>query len=167
VAASGGPDTAANLAQALDKAHKAERLDPHDGQHFQLEGRILALKKDYKGADRALRQALALDRFNHPDYALDLAGVLNAEQKPAEAVSVAGTMLAQYPPAVVSNRGADETLAPNLADLEALRGNIYLGQGRVSDARAAADRALKLDPMSLRGRALKHQVEIILTPTAQ
>ena len=163
----GGPDMAANLAQALDEAHKAEKLDPHDGQHFQLEGRILAFKKDYKGSEKALRQALALDKFNHPDYALDLAGVLATDQKPAEALAVADAMLAQYPPAVVSNRVADETLAPNLSDLEALTGNIYLSEGRVSDAGAAADRALGLYPSGLRGRALKHQVQILLTPVTQ
>jgi len=34
----------------------------------------------------------------------------------------------------------------------------------VAEAKAAADRALGLDPKSLRGRALQHQVELILAP---
>ena|GEM_PF-1021724 len=160
----GGPDATANLSLALDRAHQAQRLDPDDGQHFQLEGRILTFKRDLKGAEAAFRRALALDQFNHPEYALDLAGVLVSEQKPAEALQVAAAMLAQYPPAVVSNRGADETLAPELANLEALVGNVYLSEGKVAEAKAAADRALGLDPKSLRGRALQHQVELILAP---
>ncbi len=162
----GGPDAAGNLVLALDRAHAAQRLDPSDGQHYQLAGRILAQKADYKGAEAAFRHALELDRFNHPDYALDLASALLNEQKPDEALQVAKAMLAQYPSAVVSNRGADETLAPTLANLEALMGNVYLSRGKVTEAKAAAEHALALDPRGLRGRALKHQVDIILAPAA-
>jgi len=147
---------------ALERARRAEALDRYDGQHHQLEGRVLAAMGDAKGAAAAFRRALALDRFNHPDYALDLAALLMRENQPAEALQVAEAMLAQYPPEVVSNRGSDETVAPTLANLEALRGNVYLGQGDLDRAGAAADRALKLDPQSLRGRALKHQVETLI-----
>ncbi len=160
----GGSDAAANLTLALDRARMAQLQDRADGQHWQLEGRILAYKKDYKGAEAAFRRALVLDRFNHPDYALDLAGALVNEHKSAEALGEVGSMLAQYPPSVANNRAADETLAPTLANLETLAGNVYLSEGRVAEAGAAAERALKLDAKSLRGRALKHQVELIIAP---
>jgi hypothetical protein len=144
---------------ALGNAHEAARLDPQDGQHPQLEGRVLVTIGDLPGAEAAFRRALALDSFNHPDYALDLASTLVREKKLEDAVRVAQAMLKQYPPAVVANRAADETLAPNLANLEALIGNIALSAGDLGEAGASADRALGLDPKNLAGRALMHQVE--------
>ncbi len=152
---------------ALSGARRAEALDPNDGQHHQLEGRILVRQGDLKGAEAAFRVALALDRLNHPDYALDLAATLELEHRPTEAVQVAQTMLDQYPAAVVSNRSADETVGPNLANLEALVGNVALEQGDLVKARSAAAQALKLDPQSLRGRALMHQVEKAVSNSSQ
>jgi tetratricopeptide (TPR) repeat protein len=119
----------------------------------------LQLRGDAAGAEKAFRRALELDRFNHPDYALDLAGLLVRQQKSEAAVMEAKNMLAQYPPAVVNNRASDDTLAPTLANLESLVGNVYLNSGQLKEAGQAADRALALDPHNLRGRALKHQVE--------
>lgn len=153
---------------AINRARAAQRLDPYDGQHYQLEGRARAQKGDLKGAEAAFRQALARDGLNHPDYALDLASVVARDKRPDEAVQIAQGMLALYPVAVVNNRVADETLRPTLANLEALVGNMALEAGRLGEAKAAADRALKLDPKSLRGRALKHQTEKLLSvPAAQ
>jgi O-antigen ligase/cytochrome c-type biogenesis protein CcmH/NrfG len=153
-----GADQARYLDEALALARRAQRADPHDAQHYQLEGRILARKGDFPGAEKALRRALTLDSFNHPDYALDLASVLTSEKQPEAALAVAGAMLKQYPADVVNNRATDESIKPQLADLEALVGNIYLQTGRLSEAKAAAARAIKLNPKGLRGRALSHQL---------
>jgi tetratricopeptide (TPR) repeat protein len=103
---------------------------------------------------------LRLDPYNHPDYALDLARVQQQTGEVDGAVRTAQAMLAQYPQEVVDNRSNDATVKPALADLEALVGNVYLKQGRLREAGEAATRALKLDPDSLRGRALRHQVEL-------
>ncbi len=159
------PGDGPELDEALKVARQAEKLDPHDAQHHQLEGRLLTQKGDLKGAEAAFRRALALDRLNHPDYALDLANVLVAESRPQEAVGVAQAMLRLYPATVVSNRSADETIAPTLANLEALVGNAALNEGDMAGAKTAADRALGLDPKNLRGRALKHQLEKNLSVT--
>jgi tetratricopeptide (TPR) repeat protein len=154
------PQEAAALeAEALAKARLAQRLDPHDGQHYQLEGRVLLAQGDLKGAERALRAALRLDDQNHPDYATDLAGILVQQDRPAEAVAVAQDMLAKYPAAVRALRVADETLPGRLADLEALVGNVALRAGRLDGAEAAAKRGLALEPRNLRARALLRQVE--------
>jgi len=153
-------DSRPEIEVAIDRARQAQKLDPYDGQHYQLEGRALEAKNDLAGAEAAFRRALKADRLNQPIYALDLASVLVTEKKIAEAVSVAQSMLALYPPDVVGNRSADETVPPALANLEALVGNADLREGNIAEAGAAADRALKLDPKNLRGRALKHQVEL-------
>jgi tetratricopeptide (TPR) repeat protein len=152
------------LDKALVLARKAEDMDTHDAQHWQLEGRVLEQKGDGKGAEAAFRKALELDSLNHPDYALDLASLLVAEKRPDEAVEVAQKMLAQYPMDVVANRSADEAVAPALANLEALIGNVDLGRGDLAGARAAATKALELDRQNLRGRALKHQVDKATAP---
>ncbi len=164
-AAGGGPGASALATLALDRAREAEGLDPHDGQNYQLEGRVLALRGDFAGAAAAFRKALVLDPYNQPSYALDLAMVQTRTGDTKAGLATAQGMLALYPPAVVENRGSDITLRPTLANLEALVGNILLERGDVSGAALAAKRALGLDPANLRGRALQHQVDKAFHPT--
>lgn len=148
-----------DVALALDRARQAQSLDPYDGQHYQLEGRALAERGEFASAQRALKQALRLDRFNHPGYALDLATFQLLGGDPQGAVKTAKAMLALYPRSVVNNRNLDQTIRPTLANLEALVGNVALQRGDMSGAAKAAKRALDWDKNSLRGKALEVQVK--------
>jgi O-antigen ligase/Tfp pilus assembly protein PilF len=159
-AASGGKEAGKAGAKALDLAREAERLDPRDGQHFQLEGRVLSQQGHEREAETALRTALRLDPYNHPQYSLDLATIQLSRGDRDGAASTIQSMLAQYPPEVVANRSTDPTLRPVLANLHAELGNIYLEVANVSDARYQAQQALKIDTNNLRGRALLHQAEL-------
>ncbi len=158
MAAAGGKSQAPDVKVALARARQAEVLDPHDGQHYQLEGRVLALTGNWNGAAAAFATALQLDPYNHPEYALDLATAQLEQGRPQAAVATAQRMLKLYPPAVVANRNLDTTVRPNLANLEAFAGTIELAEGNVSGAKTAAERALELDPTSLHGQALAEQV---------
>jgi O-antigen ligase len=148
-----------DLALALDRARQAQKLDPDDGQHYQLEGRVLAARRDFVGAQHALQKALQLDPFDHPGYALDLATFQVLAGERLEAVRSAEAMLALYPPKVVNNRNTDQTIKPTLANLEALIGNVDLQNGDLIGAGRAAKQALAFDPQTLRGKALEVQVK--------
>jgi hypothetical protein len=154
-----GKEAKAQLATALERARLAERLDPHDGQHHQLEGRVLAAQGEVKAAERALEAALALDGLNHPDYALDLASWQAANGEVVAARRTAEQMLALYTDKVVDNRSNYPVVRPAVADLAALVGNLDLQEGNRVAAKAMAQRALRVQPENLRGRALLHQVE--------
>jgi O-antigen ligase len=158
IAATRGSQTKVALALALDRARQAERLAPHDGQNYQLEGRVLTLEGHFSAAERAFRKALILDPFNHPEYALDLASVQLLEQDRSGALQTANKMIAQYPDTVVTNRELDVTLRPALGDLEALIGNVEYDQGDIKGAQLASQRSLHYDPGNLRGEALLHQL---------
>jgi O-antigen ligase/Flp pilus assembly protein TadD len=158
MAGTGGASNAQDIANALQRARQAQAQDPADGQHWQLEGRTLALRAEFAKAQQALRQALRRDPFNHPGYALDLATFQLLAGDQAGAKHTADAMLALYPKSVVDNRNIDQTVRPELANLEALVGNIDLVRGDLAGAQQAADGALGLDKTSLRGRALKVQV---------
>jgi O-antigen ligase/Flp pilus assembly protein TadD len=157
-AASGDKGAEKAGATALALAREAERLDPKDGQHYQLEGRVLSLQGHEQEAEAALSKALKLDPYNHPQYALDLATLRLGRGDRDGAANTIQSMLAQYPAEVVANRNSDSSLRPVLANLQAVLGNIYLEEGNVGDARYRAQQALQLDKTSLRGRALFHQV---------
>ncbi|MBW4061315.1 O-antigen ligase family protein [Candidatus Saccharibacteria bacterium] len=147
-----GNKAAGNTALLL--ARSAEKQDPNDGQHYQLEGRTLALMGDRAGAIKAYEAALQADPYNHPEYAYDLALVQSQIGQSAAGLVAADTMLAQYPTAVVVNRSADPSLRANLAQLAALAGSIRLQNGDLAGARKASAAALAFDPTSLRAQAL-------------
>lgn len=159
VAAIGGKDAKRSAELALKRAREAERLDPHDGQHHRLEGRVLALQGNLPGAVEAFEAALRLDPLNHPEYALDLATVQLRMGNNEQAVQTAMAMVRLYPDSVIRNRSVDETVKPTVSNLWALIGNVRLKQGRMQEAKVASARALALDPEGLQARALQHQVE--------
>jgi tetratricopeptide (TPR) repeat protein len=145
---------------ALSAALTAQKLDPLDAQHHQLEGRVRQLQGDLAGAEAAYRRALVLDPLNHPDYAWDLATLQQRQGRLDEAQATAAVMLDRYPDDVIANRSNDPTVRPAVANLWALVGNIELAQGRLTEARGAVGRALTIDGQNLRGRALKHQLDL-------
>ncbi|HSX00736.1 MAG TPA: O-antigen ligase family protein, partial [Candidatus Saccharimonas sp.] len=150
---------AADLALALDRARAAIRQDPTDSQHRQIEARVLALQNDLPGAEAALREALRLDPYNHPDYAWDLSNVYLRMNRPEDAVAVARAMLAQYPISVISNRWVDPSVPVFVGNLWAVVGNVALAKGDLVEARADAIQALTVDRTNLRGRALQVQID--------
>lgn len=160
----GGGEAKAEFGLGLERARRAAAMDPRDGQHRQLAGRILSAQGDLGGAEGEFRAALALDSLNHPDYALDLAAVLVRAGKREEGVQVARDMLAKYPDSVVLNRQVDPTLGPTLGNLHALIGNVALERGDLATAREEARQSLGVDPKNLRGRALDHQVKMRMVP---
>ncbi|GAC1372664.1 MAG: hypothetical protein NVSMB39_6930 [Candidatus Saccharimonadales bacterium] len=124
LAATGGPEAQTNLKLALERARRAQQLDPHDAQHYQLEGRILEQERDFNGALRALKRALELDPYNHPDYAFDLAQLQAGLGQKLAAQKTISDMLAQYPATVRANRAADESLKFELKKLQVLQRNL-------------------------------------------
>jgi O-antigen ligase/Flp pilus assembly protein TadD len=153
------PQQAQLATLALDRARQAEKLDPRDGQHHQLEGRILALQGDYSGAATALKRALALDPFNHPDYAYDLARVQALEGQRTIALQTARSMLALYPSKVIANRSADTSLRPALVGLATFVGTNELAAGNIASASEAAKLAVMYDPKDFRTEALRNAID--------
>jgi tetratricopeptide (TPR) repeat protein len=154
------PGQRAQLASlALDRAHQAQKQDSKDGQHHQLEGRILALQGDYPGAESALKRALVLDPFNHPDYAYDLARIQALEGKSTIALQTATEMLALYPQQVITNRSADTSLRPALVGLATFVGTRQLADGNLTAARQAAKMAAMYDPKDFRTKALQNALD--------
>lgn len=153
-----GQDRSRLAALALDRARQAQQLDPRDGQHRQLEGRVLALQGDYAGASKTLKRALELDPFNHPDYAYDLARVQALEGQSAAALDTAYAMLRLYPTKVIGNRSTDTSLRPALVGLATFVGTRELAAGNITAARDAASLAAMYNSKDYRTKALQNAV---------
>ena len=136
-----GIDPKGNLAVALDRALAAESLAPLDSQNYQLEGRVRRTQGNAVGAEAALRRALVLDPYNQPQYAFDLAQLLQQTGRPAEALGVTRHMVAQYPPRVISNRHNDPAIGRGIVNVLLLQARIEEAQGdkvnAVRDLKAA------------------------------
>lgn len=146
------------LDTALADVRWAQQRDPYDGQHWQLEGRLLAQQGTWPQAVRAFSRALQLDPYNHPDYALDLA---RAQVESGDAVAgqqTARAMLQKYPSQVVANRQADPRLRPTLAELAAFVGTYQWRTGDYQAAKMSAQQAMKFDDTNLMARAVWHLV---------
>lgn len=115
-------------------AEEARRRDPYDAQHHQLLGRILLAKGDLEGAQREFSEALRLDPYNRPEYALDLVRALAQTGKPQAAEPVARTMLERYPPDVIEARLSDPVVLRPLVFLRLELARIEEAQGRAREA---------------------------------
>lgn len=124
-----GTDPQNNLAVALDRARTAERLAPDDSQNYQLEGRVLSAQGDAKGAEAAFRRALVLDPYNQPQYAFDLAQLLQTTGRPAAALAVTRQMVGQYPASVIANRHNDPAIGRAVVNVLLLQARIEEAQG--------------------------------------
>ena len=155
----GGSGSASNLALALSRVKTGERIDPLDGEHYNLEGRIRELQGDTTGALSALKMALVVDPYNHPEYSDDLATLQWRSGNLQAALATAQSMIRIYSSPKSAVSAVPATVKANLADLDALIGNIYLSRGQIAASEAAAQAALQFDSQSLRGRALMHQVQ--------
>jgi tetratricopeptide (TPR) repeat protein len=154
-----GDNARRELNRTLDLAREAQRLDPHDGQHHQLEGRALVRLNRPGEAEAAFKRALVLDRLNQPGYALDLALVQRQQGGSTEAKRTVEAMLALYPERVIENRSVQSELRQTLAGLYALLANLELSAGQSDEADKAVRRSLELDPHNLPGRAIQHQLQ--------
>jgi hypothetical protein len=154
IVASGGNATA-NLSAALMQAKIAEHLDPLNGEHFDLEGRVRQQQGDEALAQSAFRAALAVDPYSHPAYGYDLALTQWQAGDQAGALATAQTVLARNPQHALASSSARSYLA----DLDAVVGNIYMERGELSQAAVSAQDALRFDSDNLRGRALMHALQ--------
>jgi len=143
----------------LSRVKTGERIDPLDGEHYNLEGRIRELQGDTTGALSALKMALVVDPYNHPEYSDDLATLQWRSGNLQAALATAQSMIRIYSSPKSAVSAVPATVKANLADLDALIGNIYLSRGQIAASEAAAQAALQFDSQSLRGRALMHQVQ--------
>ena len=155
----GGSGSASNLALALSRVRTGEQIDPLNGEHYNLEGRIRELQGDTAGALVALKMALVVDPYNHPEYSDDLATLQWRTGNVSAALATAQSMIRLYSSPKSEVSAVSATAKANLADLDSLIGNIYLSRGQIAASDAAAQAALQLDARSLRGRALLHQVQ--------
>ncbi len=158
VAVGGGADAKLAATLALDRARMAQQQDPSDGQHHQLEGRVLWAQGNLADAGKAFKEALLLDPFNHPDYAYDLASVQAAQGNVTDALVTTANMLGYYPASVITNRNADRTVRSSVAHLAALQGNIEFKQGNIAAAQRSANLGIAIEPSNLRTRALINQI---------
>ena len=145
-------------ALALDRARQAQKLDPRDGQNYQLEGRVLSLQGNLPAAIIAFKRALELDPFNHPGYAYDLARIQTQIGNSSAGMQTARAMLALYPAKVITNRSADVSLRPALVGLAVFVGNRELTDGNLAAAATSAKLAAMYDAKDFRTRGLQNAI---------
>jgi tetratricopeptide (TPR) repeat protein len=104
--------------QARNLAQRAIKLDSSDSQHYFLLGRVERLSGNLPAAEEAYDKAINLDRYNHPQYYLDLALTQAQRDNLSAARQTVDTALALYPQNVTANRNADPTIKPTIEELQ-------------------------------------------------
>src|SRR5262249_32117838 len=97
---------------------------------------------------------LDLDPYNHPMYYADLADLYIQVGQFDSAAVYTDRGLQLYPDDVVSNRSAQDEVAPEVARLYVERATLELAAGRRDVARADAADARRLDPVNTTAREL-------------
>jgi len=158
VLASKGVDAQANLSQALALGEEDNQLDPDDGQHDLLRGRVLLLENKLDQAKAADLSAIGKDPYDHPDYYNDLAAVYVRENNLPAAKATVDKVVALYTPAVISNRNSDPTVATSLATTYATAAEVAALQGNLTLARADIARSLGFDQTNAAAQLLAKQI---------
>lgn len=158
VLAATGTDKANNYDLALKLAETAGKLDPKDGQHDLLRGRVLVQQNKLKEAIVAFQAAISKDPYDQPDYYNDLAAAYLRQNRVAEAGQTITKVLDLYPDSVLSNRNNNQTLMQAVATGYATAAQIAIIQNRTSDAKGDLQKAVKLDPNNLAAGLLLKQL---------
>lgn len=141
----GGQSRPANLQLALDRARAAQHQDPYDGQHWFLEGRSLALARRPAEAARAFQSAIVRDRYNHPEYYLQLSQVQLGQGQIDQAFATAESAIGQYPDNVLANRNLDPNITRSIAALYQITAIIRTTRGETDGANLDQARAARLN----------------------
>lgn len=147
------------LDMARDRATAAVKADPDDSQHYFLLGRVDRLAGNIAAAERNYRHALNLDRWNHPEYYLDLASLLLQKGDTVGAQKVISQAVALYPDKVISNRNASASFKPTVAELLVLQAAGQHQHGDTAAAMRTLKHALKLDKHNKDASALQRAIE--------
>lgn len=140
---------------AIDRANNAIARDPRDGQHYLLRARTERLGGDYVSAERDYRQALALDRYNHPEYYGDLAELKLLQGDEGAAWRVAKDAIKLYSDDVLGNRSADPEVPRAVSQIYVVLALHELSQGRQGAGQAYVKKAIKVDPRNPVARKLQ------------
>jgi tetratricopeptide (TPR) repeat protein len=152
-------DLTSNATKALSDARQAIKLDSSDSQHYFLQARAQVLAGHYDQAIQSYLAAISHDEWNHPVYYNDLIQVdIAYRQKWVDAARMVSTVIDLYPNDVISNRSADTTLEPTIAQSYALRADIWLHDNRPDQAKLDIGRALKLDKTNSLALQLQSQL---------
>lgn len=158
VLATYGTDKAANLNRALQLAEAAGKLDPKDGQHDLLRGRVLVQQKQLAAATAAFKAAIAKDPYDQPDYYNDLASAYLRQNQVEQASRTITQVLALYPDSVLANRHDDPTVAQAVATSYVTAAEIAIIKQNIPEAKRNIAKALKLDPTNLAAAFLLKQI---------
>jgi O-antigen ligase len=110
--------------QAIQPALLAMASDSLDAQHYFLMARANLLIESYDLAEDNYRRALDHDRFNHPEYYVDLARLYIFQQRYADAKNELDTVIGLYPADVIANRHLDQTVSLEIDTAKALQTQI-------------------------------------------
>ncbi len=131
-----GPDAQRKLAEALAKVQRALGRSRFDRAALEQEARIFVAQGRLEDAAKALREYLAIQPSS--DAYVFLAQLALAREKPAEVAPLVAAALALEP----AHGGARIAL-----------GDLYMKEGKYSEAIAAFEEALKVDPIRAQGMA--------------
>lgn len=138
---------------ALDRAERAIKSDPRDSQHYFLKARVERLGGRLAAAESDYRQALKLDRFNHPQYYADLASLQLQLGRENDAAGTATQGISLYPQKVIDNRSYDRQVPGAVSQLYTIRAAIKLKNNQ--DASGDINQALKLFPLNREAQQLR------------
>ncbi|MFH1170981.1 MAG: O-antigen ligase family protein [bacterium] len=129
--------------QASEVALRASKGDPYDARTHNLLGEIALAKDDPKTAEQEFRHALALDPYNNPPFALNLALVLSQEQRWKGVQPILTGYLRRYEH---HRPGLNPDLPRELAQMNQYLGEAALQTSNTAAARKYFQQALKEDP---------------------
>lgn len=124
----------------------------YQAKAYDLRGLIQTAKEDFVGAEESFRRAISLDKFNNPDYYINLAQLYYSQNRHEEAVKTLTTFLDYYPFEIIEARRTSGYFIERLSQVYYALALIYKNVGDVDKERHYLIQALKVDKYNVGAR---------------
>ncbi len=128
------------------------RYNIYNARVYSLNGLILMEKKDLVSAENNFLKAVSLDKYNNPEYYINLGFFYYLNNRINDAVRVIKSILDYYPSDMIVARSASIQLIEKLSQAYYILALIHRNNGELNEARKYLIESLKIDKYNIEAR---------------
>lgn len=132
-----------NLAKKF--AEESLRYNLYQAKVYDLQGLLLVASREMAQAEKLFLKAISLDKFNNPNYYINLGLFYYSQNRVEEAIDILNKILLYYPSQIVEARRTSNDFIESLSRVHYILALIYKKEGNIDKQRYHLLQALKVN----------------------